>query len=445
MKKLFISVFIMAVSLLIIGGCIPIYPPIYTPTPPPWNTPTPPPWATPTPTTPIPTPTPTPTQGPSIAKWTFMVYIDGDNNLEKMAVGDLNEMEMVGSTSSVNIVAQIDRIPGYLLASSADDDTSNGDWTDTRRFYVTKDYDPYTIGSTMVQDLGEVNMGDPQNIVDFVRWAKNNYPAEHYALIIWNHGGGFRKSISFLKNKDIALDETNSDVITMPELSSALSQVKALLGKKIDLVGMDACLMGMIEVAYEIKDYGNIMVASEESEPFEGWPYDRLLTALTSNPNMSASSLGAAIVNNFVNYYAGSDSVTLSAIDLTKIGALANAVSQLAHAIINDNLSYYMTYIDDADNAQYYNGDKNFIDLYDFAVEITNDSSVLDPNVKSNAASVISLVSNAVIAKGATFIGENHGLSIYFPRNEASVDPKYAVTKFAHDTYWDEMLHYLGF
>ncbi len=446
MKKLFIGIFIMVASLLVIGGCIPTIPPIYTPTPPPWHTPTPPPWATPTPTMmPVYTPTPTPTQGSTIAKWTFMVYMDGDNDLEKAAIKDLNEMEMVGSTSSVNIVVQMDRIPGYLLSNPSDDDTSNGDWTDTRRFYVTKDYDPYTINSTMVQNLGEVDMGDPQNIVDFVRWAKNNYPAEHYALILWNHGGGFRKYIPFIKAKDIAFDETNSDVITMPELASALAGVKAVLGRRIELLGMDACLMGMIEVAYEIKDYANVMVASEESEPNDGWPYGRLLTGLTSNPNMSAASLGRTIVNSYVNFYSASDSVTLSAIDLTKIGYLANSVSQFARSITNDTMTADPTYyIDDANNAQYYSGDNNFIDLYDFAAKVTNDSNILDPNVKSNAAAVMSGVSGAVIVSEATFAGQHHGLSIYFPYNEY-VDPKYLVTKFAQDTYWDEMLNYFGF
>ena len=123
------------------------------------------------------------------AKWTFMVYLDADNDLEKFGIADFNEMETVGSTSDVQIVVQMDRIPGY--------DATNGDWTDTRRFRVIKDNDTKTISSPVLQNLGEVNMGDPQSLVDFVNWAKTNYPADHYCLVLWDHGGGWRKPYKY--------------------------------------------------------------------------------------------------------------------------------------------------------------------------------------------------------------------------------------------------------
>ncbi len=424
-KLIFLSLAVF--TILMIGACVPtvpIYPPTYTPGPPPTTTP---PWTQ---------PTPTPTQVVSIPKWTVMVYMDGDNNLETNAIKDLNEMEMIGSTSSVNVVVQIDRIPGY--------DTSNGDWTGSRRYYVTKDYDPYTINSTLIQDLGEVNMGSPQTLIDFVSWAAANYPAEHYALIIWNHGGGFRKNTRYPLAKDIAIDDTSNDAISMPDLSYALSRISSILGKRIDLLGMDACLMSMIEVAYEIKDYANVMVSSEENEPLDGWPYSRILTSLTSSPNMSASTLGTQIVNNFVASYQGIENVTLSAIDLSQIGSLAHTVSQFAYAVINDNLTNPNEYIYDANSAEYY-GDQDFIDLYHFASIVAYDSYIYDANVKTWANNIMYGVQNAVIAKGATFdIAYNNGLSIYFPYSPP-IDARYPITKFAQDTYWDEMLQHLGF
>ncbi len=432
MKIKLLWVFLGVLSILMVGACVP-YSPVVPPPHTPW-TPTQPFF---TPTTTIPTPTATPTTTPTgIAKWTFMVYIDGDNNLEPAAVGDLNEMEMVGSTSSVNIVAEIDRIPGY--------DTSNGDWTGTRRYYVKKDYDPYVINSQLIQDLGELNMGNPQTLVDFVSWAVSNYPAEHYALVIWNHGGGFRKVTGYPISKDIAIDDTNSDKITMGELSLALSRINSILGKKLDLLGMDACLMGMIEVAYEIKDYANVMVASEESEPLEGWPYDRLLADLVSNPSMSAGTLGSHIVNDFVTYYQGTDTVTLSAIDLTQIGTVASFVSQFALSVINDTVTPGSQYISSANSAQYYQGDTDFIDLYDFANQVLNNPFISNPTGKTAAGNIMSAVSSAIIAEGDTLIGEDHGLSIYFPYTPP-MDARYPLTKFARDTYWDEMLQYLGY
>ncbi len=95
-------------------------------------------------------------------------------------------MEVIGSSDSVNIIVQFDRIDGY--------DNTNGDWTDTRRFKITQDSDTETISSSPVQMLGEANMGHPQTLTDFINWGVTNYPAEHYMLVLWNHGGGWRKS-----------------------------------------------------------------------------------------------------------------------------------------------------------------------------------------------------------------------------------------------------------
>jgi clostripain len=132
---------------------------------------------------------------PNIPEWTVMIYLDADNNLESAGINDINEMEMVGSSSDVNIVVQVDRIPYSVLAANNEgylDDSSNSNWTNTRRYYITQDFDPYQISSDLKSELGELNMGDPQTLVDFASWAVTEYPAEKYLLVIWNHGGGFR-------------------------------------------------------------------------------------------------------------------------------------------------------------------------------------------------------------------------------------------------------------
>ncbi len=120
------------------------------------------------------------------AKWTLLIYLDGDNDLEDAGIEDMNEMEVVGSGDSVNILVQFDRIDG--------EDNTNGDWTDTRRFRITQDSDMDIISSSPVQMLGELNMGHPQTLTDFINWGVTNYPAQHYMLVLWNHGGGWRKS-----------------------------------------------------------------------------------------------------------------------------------------------------------------------------------------------------------------------------------------------------------
>ncbi|PKP54790.1 hypothetical protein CVT91_18230, partial [Candidatus Atribacteria bacterium HGW-Atribacteria-1] len=94
------------------------------------------------------------------AEWTVMVYLDADNNLESAGINDINEMEMVGSSSDVNIVVQVDRVPYSVLAANNEghlDDSSNSNWTNTRRYYITQDFDPYQISSDLKSELGELN------------------------------------------------------------------------------------------------------------------------------------------------------------------------------------------------------------------------------------------------------------------------------------------------
>lgn len=378
----------------------------------------------------------------NIPEWTVMIYLDADNNLESAGINDINEMEMVGSSSDVNIVVQVDRIPYSVLAANNEgylDDTSNGDWTNTRRYYITQDSDPYQISSDLKSDLGELNMGDPQTLIDFASWAVANYPAKKYLLVIWNHGGGFR---STSLTKDIAWDDTSGgDRITMPELEYALSAISTQAGKNIDIVGMDACFMAMTEVAYQIKDYADILVASEETEPFNGWPYDTILSQLVVNPTMSSEQLARTIVDKYIDFYPSYE-VTQSAINLSYMDTLATQLSNLALAIMSDIPTHSINYINAANSSQNY-GDPDFKDLYDFCAEIIADEDI-PTNVK-NIASIIQQTLNFTVIESAyngPELSDSKGLSIYLPY--AAYDDYYDNTSFAQDTFWDEMLLHLG-
>lgn len=376
-----------------------------------------------------------------IDDWTVMVYLDADNSLESAGIDDINEMEMVGSTSEVNIVVQVDRIPYSVLAANNEgylDDTSNNNWTTTRRYYITQDFDSFQINSQLISDLGELNMGDPQTLIDFTSWAVSNYPAKKYLLVIWNHGGGFR---STGLAKDIAWDDTSGgDRITMPELEYALSAISIQAGKNIDIVGMDACLMAMTEVAYQIKDYVDILVASEENVPNDGWPYDTILDQLVVNPTTSPEQLATDIVDKYIYSYPSYD-VTQSAIDLSHMDTLATQLSNLALAIMSDTLTPKNIYINASYSSQYYD-DYDFIDLYDFSNQLLAYSNSLE--VKNIALSIQQTLNYAVIKSeyNGGSVSSSKGLSIYFPYY--SYDYYYNNTNFSQDTLWDEMLSYLG-
>jgi len=228
----------------------------------------------------------------------------------------------------------------------------------------------------------------------------------------------------------------------MPELEYALSVISTQMGKNVDIVGMDACLMAMTEVAYQIKDYADILVTSEESEPDDGWPYDTILSQLVSNPTMSPAQLAYNIVDNYINSYTSYYNATQSAIDLSYINTLANQLSNLATAIISDTITPLNNYILASNSSQYYY-DADFKDLYDFCNKMLIYSN--DTNVQNIAVTIQQSLLNYTILRNG-YIGSNvngsRGLSIYFPYTY--YDTYYNNTNFAQDTQWDEMLLYLG-
>jgi len=367
------------------------------------------------------------------AKWTIMAYLDGDNDLEGAGIQDINEMELAPNSSEVNILVQFDRIPGS--------NSSNGNWTDTRRYRIMHDTNMAIIRSVQVgPTLGELNMGDPSTLVDFAHWCIDNYPADHYALILWDHGTGWKKSADIRPYKSIAWDETSEDYLSTAEMASALGSISALLGGKLDIVACDACLMQMAEVAYQIRSSADYYVASEEVIPWSGFPYDAWLTPLTANPDMPALDLSHLMVDTYVaSYKAGSqgtDWVTLSVVDLSQIAGLAAAVDDLGTALTNAMPSYCEYILSYWSAAQCYS-DPDYRDVGHLA-QLMQDN-VSDDAVRSAAEAVISAVDATVIANGSVGLplADSHGISFYYPPpNE--YDPAYTALAFAADTFWDE-------
>ena len=116
-----------------------------------------------------------------------------------------------------------------------------------------------------------------------------------------------------------------------------LATAHRVLGRKVDVVGMDACLMTMIEVAYQLRDHAQVLVGSEEIEPGPGWPHAAILGDLTARPAMTAGELGGTVVTRYVASYRHSGQLaTQSAIDLGQLGDLVEAVDILAHRLLDD-------------------------------------------------------------------------------------------------------------
>lgn len=388
---------------------------------------------------------------PGTDTWTIMVYLDGDNNLEEAALTDMNEMELVNlAGEGVNVIVLIDRCDGY---SDAD-----GNWTGTRLYEIKTDNDLNAIKSTRLADSTylnltdtgdneELNMGDPATVTAFVDYCKNSYITDHYTLIFWNHGGGWRDKIikkgggfSFTPrylgsnkekipkepiNKAVCWDETNgNDCLYMSEVESAVT------GKGIDLIGFDACLMGMVEVAYQLLDETDYVVASEETEPVCGWAYQYFLYDLIMQADNTPANLGKAIVDSYIDHtpYSG---ITLSVIDMANMAALVTAINTFATALSSAGTDAVCSgrYATQCFYVPHY------IDLYHFAENL--------PLITGSGA-LRTAIGNAVSYHRHKDFPDSHGLSIYYPIT-ASVDSEYTsyngtVIDFPGVSTWDEFL-----
>ena len=383
-----------------------------------------------------------------VKDWTIMVYLDADNNLDGAGIDDFNEMAKIGSTANVNVVVEMDRAEG--------EDNSNNGWTDTKLFYVTNGMMPTPENALM--GLGEKNMGDPDTLIDFVLWAVKNYPAKHYLLDLWDHGGGWQ---------GVCWDDTNdNDSLTMPELKEALKTIRENINKNIDIVLFDACTMGCIEVNYQIKDYADIAIGSEASVPGDGCPYDTILLSLTSEPSMTPEELAVEVVNDYIYSYSDgnpdpddSESVTMAAFDMKKMDKLAESVDELC-MLLSENAGDYLTNLQvcrSRDNAQTFtvgfvpspfpNIASSMIDVYGFAHELSNKNFGIDPATKDKATEVMGNIGSSRIAEAhGSGYSDAYGLTIYFPNGiTAMYNENYDETGFANDKYWNEFIHHVNF
>ena len=367
--------------------------------------------------------------------WTVLVYLDGDNNLERDALKDFNEMERVGSNDKVKIVVQFDRI----RQNGPEDDTSNGDWDTTKRFLVQQDDDSRKLSSKELEDLGEQNMGDPQTLFDFMTWGVQQFPAQHYALVIWDHGSSWA---------GIAFDDSSAEKgISLPELDMALRTAQSQTGiEKLDLIGFDACLMAQIDVLQTIEPYGQVAVASAELEPNDGWAWDIWLKQLQANPSQQPAAVATSIVDAYQAYYKNKndDTVTLAAFDLAKIGVVRDGLNTLSDAMIKELDGSYQAIAEARSSVDAYSQPKpeefNAVDLGDFARLVSQQSD--RGEVGSAAQALGKLIDDARIAEWhASFHDRSTGMSVFFPQ-VAELYPDFydQGSPIPHNTSWASFL-----
>jgi hypothetical protein len=355
-------------------------------------------------------------------KWTFMAYLDGDvPDIEGTMMIYINAMELIGSTSDVNIVVQADDC---------------GFWNDqTRRYYIVHDDNQDVIASPLADnDTSEKDMGDPQTLIDFVCWAIDKYPAENYCLTMFNHGDGW---------EGICGDYTNgASCFDMSELKEAMTQISNHLGGKLDVLIFDACKMSMIEDFYPIKEYVDVSVSSELPTNQYDISYEGILENLTDQPLFTPSEFAQKIVDTSYNTFNGKQTHKYFGFHMDKIESIAEKVDRLSQALISNMPSNFI--IKSAyTNSISFDGVQTPPyphDILSFAEKISE--LVYDNDIKNKANELVSIINASVIRpQGGNVDSVLNGISIYFPPKKSDFEDRYTQLEFANDSQWDEFLN----
>ena len=375
--------------------------------------------------------------------WTIMIYMAGDNDLDNFGISDLREIKRIGSSEQVQVIAELDR---------------SGPERQTKRYWLKNWTDNPALKQDVLEQFEETDSGSPQQLTAFIQWGLEEFPAEHYFVILWSHGAGaYDEDIYYTSEtrlrptvpqrgifsplaplklladaeldngnlldtmRFIAPDDGARTFIDNVELKTALQNV----GRRIEVLGMDACLMSMIEVCYQLKDCADIIVSSEAQEPMEGWPYEALVRELTKNPQMCPQQIAAVTVDEFVKLYEDyeNSSTTLAACNTEECVKLIEPLSSLVDCLlanIEDSevadaimLTRYIVQADDFIEA---------VDLYDFC-NLLKQKSRNEKIVECCDKFVCQFNKQAAVIKTQPLVGGAehwHGLSIYFPTNEVS-------------------------
>ncbi len=365
--------------------------------------------------------------------WTILVFLNGNNNLDSYGKEDVNEMEKVGSTDRVNVVVQ----------------WASYGTRKTKRLKVIKDSNVSTVTSPILQDMGQVDMGSVEELVNFVKWGKENFPAKKYFVDVWNHGNGWQKSLTGLPAfKDVSYDDFSGNRITTEQLGEAMARSKEIIGHNVSIFGFDACLMAMAEIAAEIAESTDFMVASEDLEPGDGWPYDDFLAAVEALPDaeITPAQMSQALVQTYGTSYSGgsqgNDSVTLSAFDLNAFKEMYPAYKELAVAINGVANSADAKLIKDAisNTLGFYGSD--YKDLGSFLAQLqAKNLGGISANLIANVQAQLSKV---VIANNPTGnFSEAKGLSLWIPSYTSSwsyYGTRYQGFKFDTETQWSSWI-----
>jgi hypothetical protein len=415
------------------------------------------------------------------AKWTILTYIAAHNNIQYYGKRSYDQIIGVGSTPKV--------VQGILF-----------DWPDGAARYITA----CPGGVVKQEQLGDYDSADPDSLIKNAQWVFGQYPAEHYGLILWSHGSGwrpeeieeiaskirhdtqvdeqearsrssttgsrafFRSTLQTILKKEratdraICFDDGSGHSLDTIELERVTREIANSIGQKIDLIGMDACLMGNIEVAYQLRNNVEYMVASEELVPGQSWPYDIIFGELQNTPDLQSGDLSELIVSEYLHYYKnhppvfGNGDITKIALDLSKTNTFITSMKELAETLIANmkEAIHYLekaqtdTYIVETSEESRVSNKFNF-HLWDIKSVVRHlGKNIQHEKIKSAANNVIETFDKCGLVVRSEHMGEWFdnigGLSVYLiapKRNkQRHISDYYPDLAFSKDAKWYDLL-----
>lgn len=366
-------------------------------------------------------------------EWNFLVFINGVNNLDSFGAQNINQMEEVGSSDKMNILVQ------WGSAKNPN----------VQRLLVKKDNDKKNVTSPVVQNLGGADMGDWKELVRFVDWANQNYPAKHYFIVVWDHGNGWH--LTSVNNngthiQDISWDDRTGNYMTTEQLAQAMAESAKIIGHKVDIYASDACLMGMIEVASEMQDSVSYYVGSQDVEPGAGWPYNTFLTKWAAQVNsLSASQVAALLSKDYTASYSGGINgrrpVTMSAYDLSKIGAYEAAFAKVGSDLNKLSAADIAKAKTAASNTKFFTN-WDYRDALDYLAQLEK-SGITAPSF----AALRSAQSSFVLSNDQTQDQQTWGVSVWLPSDDSDYSQyaqRYQGLRFHKNSDWGSFLKTLN-
>ncbi|HEY8543251.1 MAG TPA: clostripain-related cysteine peptidase [Pseudothermotoga sp.] len=313
--------------------------------------------------------------------WLIFLWLASDNNLDDQVMGDLEEMTNAAQDVSL------------IILWDSSNQSKDGIYVMTEDSTIIR-----------IEETGEINSGDG-NLLRYYTEKFSKIDSNYKAIIIWNHGLAWY-DLNVYKTKGISYDDQSKDFLTIQEITDNVTG-------NWDVLGMDACLMGSIEVIYALKDVADYILASAHNIPGTGWNYSFTRSISQSTP----LEMCEKIVDSYRDFYSNFPNISLAVYETKYISSAID--------LFNEFLSTTNTKLQ-----------KNFWTTYSSSYCLYDLGEVLE---SLQATQVLNDFSQVVVYKYlSNSKPESLATSIFVCKNIEKMN--YGSTKFATDTIWDEFL-----